>query len=134
MCVALPNLRLARKRAGSGGNPATMCCCCRRSRWSCISSLSSAWNRRRCRNICSLLRISPRVLIESSLLDFVHASNGLNDAGDCTHDALKLGNLDTELFFASGCEGVVAGPAVASSDTPFSNDPALQQHALQRGI
>src|ERR1700691_96959 len=134
MCVALPNFRLARKRAVSGDNPATMCCCCLRSRWSCISSPSSAWNRRRCRSICSRLRISPGVLIESSPLEFVQASNGLNDAGDCTHDALKLRNLDTELLFASGSERVITGPAVASSDTPFPNDPTLQQHALQRRI
>ena len=59
--------------------------------------------------------------------------SGLDDAGDGSDDALELRELERELFAAGGGELVVARAAVAGGGAPLGCDPALDQHARQRG-
>src|SRR5580704_5965283 len=72
--------------------------------------------------------------ISPGMLMNLAPSGGLDNPRDCAHDALKLRDLDAQLFLPGGGEGVVAGAAVTGRHSPLGSDPTFQQHALQRGV
>src|SRR6185437_11965962 len=59
---------------------------------------------------------------------------GLNDPRNCAHHALELRDLHDELLASCRRELVVAGAAIAGGGAPSRDDPALDEHALQRRI